>query len=89
MFLAEKNAKGCGGLELTGEIRVTIAAQACVLLLRLEDANYFADLRSILVYPSTVVPVYARAHEHEHEHEHGMVAEEAEPVLASRGSTAR
>jgi Mlc titration factor MtfA (ptsG expression regulator) len=75
VFLAEKNVEGCGGLELTDEIRVTIAAQACILLLRLEDANYFADLRSILVYPSTVVPVYA------HAHEHGALVEEAEPVL--------
>jgi Mlc titration factor MtfA (ptsG expression regulator) len=75
VFLAEKNVEGCGGLELTDEIRVTIAAQACVLLLHRDDADYFAGLRSILVYPSTVVPVYARAHEH------GTVAEEAEPVL--------
>jgi Mlc titration factor MtfA (ptsG expression regulator) len=75
VFLAEKNVEGCGGLELTDEIRVTIAAQACVLLLRLEDVSYFAGLRSILVYPSTVVPVYA------HAHEHGMIAEETEPVL--------
>ncbi|HYW09206.1 MAG TPA: M90 family metallopeptidase [Longimicrobium sp.] len=75
VFLAEKNVEGCGGLELTDEIRVTVAAQACVLLLHLQDANYFAGLRSILVYPSTVVPVYARSHEH------GVVAEEVEPVL--------
>ncbi len=76
VFLAEKNMEGCGGLELTDEIRVTIAAQACVLLLRLEDASYFADLPSILVYPSTVVPVYAGAHEHG-----TVVEEEADPVL--------
>jgi Mlc titration factor MtfA (ptsG expression regulator) len=80
VFLAEKNIEGCGGLELTDEIRVTIAAQACVLLLHLDHANYFADLRSILVYPSTVVPVYA------HEHEHGAVAEEVEPVLGQSWS---
>ena len=29
VFLAEKNFEGCGGLELTDEIKVTIAAQAC------------------------------------------------------------
>jgi Mlc titration factor MtfA (ptsG expression regulator) len=33
VFLAEKNFEGCGGLEMTEEIRVTIAAQACILLL--------------------------------------------------------
>ena len=35
VFIAEKNWEGCGGLELTDEIRVTISAQACLLLLGL------------------------------------------------------
>src|SRR5271166_5850875 len=34
VFLAEKYFEGCGGLELTEEIKVTIAAQACLLLRR-------------------------------------------------------
>jgi MtfA peptidase len=50
LFLAEKSFEGCGGLRLTDEIRVTVAAQACVLLLRL-DALCFPRLRCILVYP--------------------------------------
>lgn len=58
VFLAEKSFEGCGGLELSDEIRVTIAGQACLLLLNLEEADYYAHLRSILVYPSTVRPVY-------------------------------
>ncbi len=33
VFLAEKYFEGCGGLSLTDEIKVTIAAQACMLLL--------------------------------------------------------
>ena len=33
VFLAEKRFEGCGGLEITDEIRVTIAAQACLLRL--------------------------------------------------------
>src|SRR5437773_10756249 len=33
LFLAEKHFEGCCGLDLTDEIRVTIAAHACVLLL--------------------------------------------------------
>jgi len=52
VFLAEKNLEGCGGLELTDEIRVTIAAQACLLLLH-RDTDYYPRLRSVLVYPST------------------------------------
>ncbi len=52
VFLAEKHFEGCGGLELTEEIRVTVAAQACVLLLH-RETDYYPRLESILVYPST------------------------------------
>jgi Mlc titration factor MtfA (ptsG expression regulator) len=54
VFLAEKQFEGCGGLDLTEEIRVTIAAQACVLLLR-REVDYFSRLVTILVYPSAYV----------------------------------
>ena len=54
VFLAEKNYEGCGGLEMTNEIKVTIAAQACVLLLN-RRTKYFPKLRTILVYPHTYV----------------------------------
>jgi len=52
VFLAEKRFEGCGGLELTDEIAVTISAQACLLLLH-RKTDYFPDLLTILVYPST------------------------------------
>jgi Mlc titration factor MtfA (ptsG expression regulator) len=54
VFLAEKRFEGCGGLELTDEIRVTIAAQACLLLLH-RETDYYPELTSILVYPSTYI----------------------------------
>ncbi|MBS1118991.1 MAG: hypothetical protein H6Q90_1219 [Deltaproteobacteria bacterium] len=54
VFMSEKHWEGCGGLELTDEIEVTIAAQACMLLLGREHALY-EDVESILVYPATVV----------------------------------
>ncbi|HEY2901068.1 MAG TPA: M90 family metallopeptidase [Polyangia bacterium] len=54
VFLAEKHFEGCGGLELTDEVRVTIAAQACILLLHRETDDY-PNLVSILVYPTTYV----------------------------------
>ena len=54
VFLAEKHFEGCGGLQLTDEVRVTIAAHACLLLLH-RDTDYYPDLTSILVYPSTYV----------------------------------
>jgi MtfA peptidase len=54
VFLAEKHFEGAGGLELTDEIRVTIAAQACMLLLH-RETDYYPLLTSIIVYPSTYV----------------------------------
>jgi Mlc titration factor MtfA (ptsG expression regulator) len=50
IFIAEKTWEGCGGLPITDEIKVTIAAQACVLVLGY-DNFYFEKLRTILVYP--------------------------------------
>lgn len=55
VFLQEKHWEGCGGLDLTDEIRVTIAAQASLLQLGLPH-DYYRNVKSILVYPSTVVP---------------------------------
>jgi MtfA peptidase len=55
VFLEEKHWEGCGGLDLTDEIRVTIAAGACLLQLGLPH-DYYHNVESILVYPSTVVP---------------------------------
>src|SRR5450755_4726851 len=54
VFLAEKQFEGCGGLELTDEIRLTIAAQACLLLLH-RETDYYPQLSTILVYPSTYI----------------------------------
>lgn len=54
VFLAEKPFLGCGGLVITDEIRVTIAAQACLLLLE-RPADYFPKLRQVLVYPGPFV----------------------------------
>jgi Mlc titration factor MtfA (ptsG expression regulator) len=54
VFLAEKSFEGCGGLEITNEIKLTIAAQACILLLH-RETDYFPGLDSILVYPHAYV----------------------------------
>src|SRR5204863_1969290 len=51
VFLAEKRFEGCGGFAITDEIRVTIAAQACLLLLH-RSTDYYPKLTSILVYPA-------------------------------------
>ena len=54
VFLAEKPFLGCAGLEVTEEMRVTIAAQACLLGLN-RDGPLFPELRQILVYPGAFV----------------------------------
>lgn len=54
VFLAEKRFEGCGGLQLSDEIRVTIATQACLLLLH-RKTDYYPLLITILVYPSGYV----------------------------------
>jgi Mlc titration factor MtfA (ptsG expression regulator) len=57
IFLAEKRFEGVGGLEMAEEIRVTVAAQACLLLLHRDEEDYSA-LSSILVYPAAFrVPI--------------------------------
>lgn len=54
VFLAEKYFEGCDGVEITDEIRLTIAAQACLLLLR-RKTDIYPKLITILVYPSAYV----------------------------------
>lgn len=52
VFLNEKRFLGCGGLELTEEMQVTIAGHACLLLLN-RAPRYFPGFTSIFVYPDT------------------------------------
>lgn len=74
VFLAEKAFIGCDGLEITDEIRVTIAAQACLLLLN-RPRGYYPGLRQILVYPGSFVV--------QREHMDGMgIAHHGRQVLA-------
>jgi len=59
VFLGEKNFEGAGGFELTDEVRVTIAAQACLLLLGraddLTNLRIYPGLDSVVVYPGEFV----------------------------------
>ncbi len=60
VFLAEKSFVGCAGLAISDEIRVTIAAQACLLILN-RRTHYFPNLLQILVYPGAFVVERVRA----------------------------
>lgn len=50
ILLEEKTFEGCGGLEITDEIRVTVAAYSAVLILH-RETDYYPQLASILIYP--------------------------------------
>lgn len=51
IFIDDKYWEGGGGLELNDEMKVTIAAQACLLTLNI-DHDYYKRVRTILVYPN-------------------------------------
>ncbi len=49
VFLRQIDFVGCDGLDVTEEMRLSIAAQACLLVVN-NDA-WYTDLRTILIYP--------------------------------------
>jgi Mlc titration factor MtfA (ptsG expression regulator) len=60
LLLDEVPFEGCDGLDLTDEIRVTIAATAALLVYQLPYPR-FTKLVRVLVYPDTFLPVRARS----------------------------
>ena len=54
VFLAEKAFVGCDGLVVTDEMRITVAAQACLLILN-RRTDYYSNLHQILVYPGAFI----------------------------------
>ena len=54
VFLDEKEFYGCGGMQVTEEVMLTVAGNACILLLGMQRLG-FPGFTSILVYPDTYV----------------------------------
>ena len=54
IFIGEKQFTGCDGLAVTPEMKIAIAAQACLLVLG-RNTHVYDRLRSVLVYPSQFV----------------------------------
>jgi Mlc titration factor MtfA (ptsG expression regulator) len=82
VFLNEKEFEGCAGQAITDDVRVTVAALACLLLLNREN-DYYPRMGSILVYPN------AFRVKHRHVDEHGFETEVEEENLGEaweRGS---
>src|SRR3989449_10876021 len=55
LFLKEVPFEACGGLAWRDEIPLTIAAQACLLLLNMPYPRY-SRVRRVLVYPAAFMP---------------------------------
>ena len=73
-FLFQKKFIGCAGMQIDDQVRVTIAGQACMLLLNRYSKVYPA-LHSVLVYPSAfLVP-------RNHVDEAGIVTEGRQDLL--------
>lgn len=81
-FLAQKQFVGCAGLEINDEIRVTIAAEACLLVLH-QPGGWYDKLRFIYVYP------HAYAAPHQEVDEAGVVSEGVEGRLGESWDSGR
>ncbi len=53
-FLRAKRFTAAGGGEITGELRLLVAIQACVPILHL-DIDYYTGWREVIMYPDTFV----------------------------------
>ena len=51
VLIAEKSWEGCDGLKVTDMMKLTVAAEAALLLLGLEH-DYFSRVRSIVLFPT-------------------------------------
>lgn len=66
LFLDRKPVSGAGGLRMTREMQLLIAAQACLLVLNL-GLDYYDDWVEVIVYPDEFVT------DHEYMSEDGVV----------------
>src|SRR5690606_18780899 len=82
LFIHDKHFVGCAGLIINDEMRVIIAAQACLLILNRPSSGY-RGLRSIYVYPSAFRAV------HTVRDELGLENTETRDLLGESWSTGR
>jgi Mlc titration factor MtfA (ptsG expression regulator) len=59
IFLAEKKFEGAAGFSVDDRVRVTVAGNACLLLLH-RETDYFPLMRTVVVYPTLYVARYTR-----------------------------
>ena len=87
-FLHDKSIVGAQGLTVTDDMRVMIAAQACLLILNL-DLDYFDGWQEIIVYPDSFIVSHEERDEagvvHSSHHALGGEAWGQGPVILSWG----
>lgn len=81
-FIANKRFVGCAGQRIDDEVRISIAAQACLLILG-RAGDYYTGLHSILVYPTEFIA------SREHPDEFGLVSERASVLAGEAWSNGR
>lgn len=81
-FLKKIHFAGCNSLSVTDEMRVTIAVQACLLILR-DDVSAYDELRSVLIYPDEFLV------EESEEDEAGVVTRGTQALSGQTFDTAR
>jgi len=59
VFLSEKKFEGAAGFSVNDRVRVTVAGNACLLLLH-RESDYFPLMRTVVVYPTLYVARYTR-----------------------------
>jgi hypothetical protein len=72
IFIREKTFVGCNELVVTDEMRVVVAAYACLLVLNrpgVPRKHFYDDLFSVLIYPTAFLVPQA------HHHDDGLVTE--------------
>lgn len=74
LFLRDKSIFGAAGLQIDERVRLSIASQACLLILKL-DPDWYRGWGEIIVYPDQFVP------HHEFTDEHGIVHESRYPMM--------
>ena len=52
IFVAETDFEGCDGLKINEEMKVTVAAQACLMIIGV-DNFYFDNVRTVLMFPAS------------------------------------
>ena len=72
LFMDQVTFRGNQGVEVTDDMRLSIAAQACLLIVNKPD--WYDTLRNVLIYPSTIA---ARRNRHD-----GAVVHESDSFMA-------